>query len=629
MTFAGLSLLTLTLGLAEPPTSELIPTNSRIHKLQIQYKEEQRKQIQRVELCVSRDRGSVWTVSDAVTPDKDHLLLKAPADGEYWVKMVIVFRDGSRDPSDVTKTPPDFKMLIDATPPVVKLNATRLGDEVVLDWSIDDQNPNESATQVVYREAGPVGGEWQPIPPGSIIKRTAKFKPATTGPIVVQVVAEDKVGNQGFAAKELAASTVASSVVPTAGASPTTPKATLPEGSALPPPSLPNGAGPAMPAPSSPLPPPNFEMPTNTPPPSLPPASAPMAPASVTPMNTAPMPVMPAPGPAVPPSAATAPAPFPPTPPASSQGSGPAPTTVPPTAGPAVGQQLPTASSTSPAPLPVVDPNAARPNWNTPPLNPVSGEAPLAAAPPSQPIRFTRFDLDYHLDNGPSGVSRVDLYVTRDEGRTWMKWSEHDGRQSPLKVVLDLPFNQQREGDYGFRLVPVSGAGLSDGAPPSGTPPELRVNVDITPPIIRPFMPTADPNQRNTLTLLWEATDKNFGPTPIAIEWSESPMGPWKAVNAPDVAPSFPAGAGAPLPVAGAPQPVAPTAPALRLPNTGSYAWQLPSNMTTHKVYLKFSAWDAAGNKSEVVTQSPVMVDLVKPKGRILGITAPSAMPGR
>ena len=91
---------------------------------------------------------------------------------------------------------------------------------------------------------------------------------------------------------------------------------------------------------------------------------------------------------------------------------------------------------------------------------------PTAASTNTQLINVTRFDVQYQLENGPSGISKIDLYVTRDEGRTWVRWSQHDSRETPLRVALDVSFNQkniQIEGDYGFKLVPTSGAGLSDG----------------------------------------------------------------------------------------------------------------------------------------------------------------------
>jgi hypothetical protein len=160
-------------------------------------------------------------------------------------------------------------------------------------------------------------------------------------------------------------------------------------------------------------------------------------------------------------------------------------------------------------------------------------------------------------------------------------------------------------------MVPVSGAGLTDGAPTAGTAPEMRVHVDVTPPMIKVFAPTADANQRNTLVLHWEATDRTFGRDPIAIEWSEQPTGPWKPVTTDGVVSTV----------------GQPTTTANRVPNTGSYSWALPTSLNTHQVYLKFAAWDVAGNRSEVVTPRPVLVDLTRPRVKIQGIEGISQRP--
>ena len=140
----------------------------------------------------------------------------------------------------------------------------------------------------------------------------------------------------------------------------------------------------------------------------------------------------------------------------------------------------------------------------------------------------------------------------------------------------------------------------------------FRMRVDTTAPVIKVFQPTADPANRNALMLHWEATDKNFGKEPMAIEYSEQPTGPWKSVAGGDVVTVAGGGATAPT----------------RVENTGSYSWQPPLNLATPKVYLKFTAWDLAGNKSEVVTPNPILVDLTKPKARIQGIS-PTPNTGR
>jgi hypothetical protein len=133
----------------------------------------------------------------------------------------------------------------------------------------------------------------------------------------------------------------------------------------------------------------------------------------------------------------------------------------------------------------------------------------------------------------------------------------------------------------------------------------------VTPPMIKVFAPTADPHQRNTLVLHWEATDRTFGRDPIAIEWSEQPTGPWKPVANDGVVSTV----------------GQPTTTANRIPNTGSYPWALPTTLNTHKVYLKFTAWDVAGNRSEVITPSPVLVDLTKPRVKIQGIGMGGVIP--
>jgi hypothetical protein len=241
--------------------------------------------------------------------------------------------------------------------------------------------------------------------------------------------------------------------------------------------------------------------------------------------------------------------------------------------------------------------------WTAPP-------GPEAAR--AQVINYPRFDLGFDLEQrGPSGISRVDLWVTRDEGRSWQKWSQHDGKGGAVRVALDVRENTQLEGHYGFKLVPVSGAGLSEREPAAGDTPDMRVVLDVTPPQIDLFPPLSDPNTPDSLVIQWKATDRNFGDDPITLEWCESPAGPWKplASNAND-------------PVVQATSMSTPVA--RRLANTGQYVWRVPAGVPA-RVYLKATARDSAGNVKEVVTREPILVDLTKPRAKISGIVPPVA----
>ncbi len=541
-------------GITLGAVKDVFPTRSRTHMLDILYPAGRRAQVSHVELIVSRDEGQTWATADtvrldapdAVRPDKDHLNLVAKEDGLYFVNLVFYFKDGSRDPKDPGREAAEYKMLIDGTPPVVKIvGATRQGDDVMLDWTAEDKYLNEAATQVLYKASANLLNEWTPVPPGSINRRSAKFKPAFAGPLVVRVIASDYSENRADVARELPAAVVTASYTPTPATE--TPPVT-PFASALPPPVLP-GSGPTVVMPAGPV-------------------------------------AAPAPAPVV-----TAPLPLP----------APLPTQVAPAPAPAA-TPLTVLAAAEPAAPSNLAPLATTGNSGFPPAAPAPAAAPVN---PPQYLRGTDFDLLYEVENnGPSGLSRVDLYVTRDQGQTWAKWSSHPGKERPLKVKLGRGYDTNKDGEYGLKLVPVSGVGLADDAPGAGTPPDHRVVVDTVAPQVLIYPHGVAPGQANAVALNWVARDANFGAAPVTIEWGETPAGPWRSVAPPDVTQ---AGAGA---------------GATRLPNTGQYLWALPTGMPTHRVYLRVTATDRAGNRSEVVTREPITVDLMRPKVRIV---APAA----
>jgi hypothetical protein len=210
--------------------------------------------------------------------------------------------------------------------------------------------------------------------------------------------------------------------------------------------------------------------------------------------------------------------------------------------------------------------------------------------PPIRYVNNREVALAYEITReGPSRVGAVELWWTPDDGKTWDK--------APMPPVEDAVQNNRRqrridllEGDgvYGFSLVLRSRAGLSKRAPKPGDIPEMRIELDTVKPQATLFKLQADPQRRDTLILTWNATDKNLGPTPITLEWSQVPEGPWQPI-------------------------------AVDLANTGQYAWQLPSTMPV-QVYLRLRARDLAGNVGEAVTPEPQLVDLTEPEGHLVDI---------
>ena len=129
--------------------------------------------------------------------------------------------------------------------------------------------------------------------------------------------------------------------------------------------------------------------------------------------------------------------------------------------------------------------------------------------PSAQVINVARFDVAYDVEQkGPSGLSRAEVWITRDDGNSWNKWSTTEKTDSPVTVDLGSKNNPQVEGIYGIRIVLLSGAGLSNGPPVSGDAPEMRVDVDLTPPVVKIYEPIPDPNQKDTMIIRWQAVDQ-------------------------------------------------------------------------------------------------------------------------
>ena len=106
----------------------------------------------------------------------------------------------------------------------------------------------------------------------------------------------------------------------------------------------------------------------------------------------------------------------------------------------------------------------------------VAPRAPNAAG--QQFVGSRTFALEYDLEEvGRWGVSKVELWGTRDGGQTWYRFAHDDDHRSPLVVTVD------EEGLYGFRIVVESRlAAVGDAAEP-GDAPELWVSVDLHRPI--------------------------------------------------------------------------------------------------------------------------------------------------
>jgi hypothetical protein len=204
-------------------------------------------------------------------------------------------------------------------------------------------------------------------------------------------------------------------------------------------------------------------------------------------------------------------------------------------------------------------------------------------AAPAKIVNSADIKIDYKLEDvGPSGVSLVELWYTRD-GRNWQRHGENNRKEPPFEAKLP------GEGVYGLSLVVKSGVGLGDRPPQSGDPAQLWIEVDLTKPTVQtPVVEVGRGVDSGTLIVTWRADDKNMAPQPITIYYAEQADGPW-------------------TPMAGG------------LENTGRYNWRIPSG-APFRFFVRVEAIDKGGNIGRADTKQPIIVDLSTPKGRLLGV---------
>ncbi len=535
----GLSTITL-LGMLCTPgqaPADMTTWNNPSMKIPIDYNPGKKGEIKELLLYVSDDQGQSWKSQAVAAPDRDTFFTFNAPADGIYWFNMVVVDKSGR------REPPDvFK-----APPALKVLFDTKKPVVAITSAQRTGDDVTVAWKITEKnpdwskfklEYSTNGTNWMPVSTRPEADGSTQFKATGAGNLTVRLALTDIAGLTGEASTPVAGTVVATKPM----TSSVIPTGGISESSSLPLPTIGGAAADVMP----------------------PPPVSPMLDRAI-------------PKPTEPTGLETRPSPGGVLPPPPGGPGGP----------PRMPIDPPTTISTGPAPKP----------------DPVGVTMSAASnLPPAQVINVTSFKVAYEVeDKGASGVGKAEVFVTRDDGRTWQLWTTIEKPESPLVIDLAKTGNTQVEGIYGFKVLLQSGAGLSREAPKGGEAPDLRVDVDVTAPTLTLFEPIADKTQKDTLILRWQAADRNLANAPITLEWAEGPRGPWYPIAGSDAIGSSPS-------------------VAKRLPNSGSYPWKLPPQFPTSKVYLKATARDNAGNIAEAITTQPILVDLNKPTAVKLNI---------
>ena len=508
-----------------------------------------------IQLYISTDQGRRWQLAQKATPENRGFPFQAPRDGEYWFAIRSIDSRGQSWPQGVMR--PGLRVLVDTEKPSLELDIKPLtGGEVEVRWHAADASLLPESLKLDYQMTG--GGPWQPIsvPTSSARNQSggvggiARFRPlATAKNVAVRAEVVDRTGNRSVVQQ-------------------------LADLNRQPPQQDDNRGAPR----AAPLdrPEPRNAAPRND---RFVQDRPPQLGGVGSPPNTD--------GSIGWPADRTSPVPF------GSNRNVAVDNTLPQVAGRGSAATdrfgLNDRHSQVPAQPLEAEPRVTRQvglpggedrhRENRPQVDGPSGIRPLVT-------RSSKLEMDYQVNLPPAELDRVDLWMSHDEGRTWIFYGSDDDRQSPFVVTM------QQDGAYGFRIVPVARG--AQGIPPaSGQPPENVVVVDRTSPDVR--LISADSNVPRAggvqeVDIRWQAGDAQLAARAVSLYFSPNPVGPWQPI-------------------------------AVDIDNTSQFTWR-PSTHQDRPIYLRVIVRDEAGNVGEVVSNAPLQIGVRSATGSIQGIRA-------
>jgi len=560
---------------AEPPARSsggkipMIYQKKRSFRIPFHIDAEGRARLKEIQLWVSEDSGFHWEPKSKTTPDLGKFTFRTSHDGEFWFATRTLTADDEFSPPMNQTVEPSMKVVVDTIPPSIQLDPDgRRGSLAAVRWEVKDEHLDLKTLVLEYQVEG--AKEWRKVP----IRRLSllgaqQWDAGTADSVRVRASVADKAGNVAdaeivmpegtagdpdFAAVDAESSAPPVEQISNSGSS-------IAAGPGFPPVQESPGQGSGTSARSG--------------------ARRSLARRTRGGENLA--------------TGA-----FPAAPDWERSGGGTGAGSARAVGSPASGPLAAAAPAFS-NPFPMTDATgaAAMPGAADafPPAGPGPNAAPggaTAAGNRSMLVASPRFKLQYAIeDAGPDGPAIVELWITQDGGRNWIRRGEDPDRVSPFEVDLG------GEGTFGLSLVARSASGLGDQPPAPGDPPQTWVEVDTTPPSVQLYPPQIGTGPHaGKVAITWRASDLHLAPRAVALFWRpDQPGSTWQPI------------------IDGQ-------------ENMGQYIWMVPPSFPA-KFHVHVEAVDTVGHRggAETTDSAPVIVDRSRPRSRIIGLD-PNARAG-
>jgi hypothetical protein len=523
------------------PTIRKEYTKDAKFKLPIRIDPSAGDKVREVILYVKNSPNAPWLRHESVPPTVSAFTYESKEDGEFYFQLVTVDQSGKPSPADINKVPPGLHVIVDTKPPTLEGQYGHVDGEPCIRCVMTDDHADQQSVKAYA--VTPTGERLLPPMP-----RQANVFRLSSSEINgnVRIEGTDLAGNKS--------TKLLPSLKSLQGGGPAVASGLAP------------GLAPAAPEASAPLP-----LPTPTP---------------IVKDNTSVPPVIPDSAPTPPPALAqNSPLAAPPLPGNLSSPNPPASPAI--VAPPSIVTPPPGIAPSIPAALPAD--NGTTQVSTFPAENANINAHYRAESPPPRMVGNRRLltsrraSIEYRLDSvGSSGVGKVEIFVTPDNGQTWTSLGEDHDKKSPADI--DLP----GEGVYGVRLVITNNHGFGGKTPTRGDQPHVTIEVDTTAPSVQ-VRPIEIVPQQASIDIRWTALDtRQLAEDPISIYYRARPDSNW-------------------IPIA------------RNLKNEGQYRWNVPRDVPG-QFTLKVEAADLAGNVGRAESP-PITLDVQVPNVEVVGVT--------
>jgi hypothetical protein len=183
-----------------------------------------------------------------------------------------------------------------------------------------------------------------------------------------------------------------------------------------------------------------------------------------------------------------------------------------------------------------------------------------------------------------SGIGKVHLWI--NDGKSGWKLAKSQTENIAATdgdPTVRIPHTVEKDGLYGFIVIPENKAGGKQDDPRPGDPAQFLIEVDIDKPFVKVKGHKVSPGGTvgPRVEIEWEATDKNLWEEPITLYYSTDKT-EWKPITSG------------------------------RLRNSGRYVWEV-EDKNLWRVYVRATVIDKASNRSEHVYEKEILIDLEKP----------------